>query len=83
MQEISSLPEKRLACQGIFPVTEKSVDFLAKLLDFLPVQVVSCGDRTNRPRLVVHIQIFAGLSCFSYVTIHSSYVQSAVTINSQ
>jgi hypothetical protein len=50
------------------------VDFLRFF--FLPVQIVSCGDRPFRPQPVVQAQISATISQFSQAVMHTTYIHS-------
>jgi hypothetical protein len=49
--------------------------FLNRFFNFLPVQMVIRSDRSSRPRLVVHIQIFAIIPWFSHPTAQFSCPQ--------
>ena len=53
-----------------------------KFVDFLPVDIVSCGDRPFRPQLVVHVHISATIPRVSHAVTHSTYVHSIFTIES-
>lgn len=57
--------------------------FLNKFVDFLPVQNVSCGDRTSRLWLLVQVQISATIPCFYHPMTHGTYVHSIFTTESQ
>jgi hypothetical protein len=56
---------------------------LYKVINILPVRVMSCGDRPFRLRLVVHVQISAIIPQFSHPLMHSIYVHNIFTIENQ